>query len=109
MTQPADITSDNLRRIPGLFRRWELPEVFEPHHCYQIEEAGAHADGTPLLALYIDTAAGERPSSHSSREGDAAGEPVDPISTHQHRKNLDECPEVGAEFRTSLRLHLTSS
>jgi hypothetical protein len=109
MTRSTEIPFDNLRRIPGLFRRWELPEVFEPHHRYQIEEAGAHADGTPLLALYIDTAADERPSSHSKSEGDAAGKPVDPILMHPRRTHLDEGPEARAELRTSLRLHLTSS
>ena len=28
-------------------------EVFEPHRNYQIEDAGTHADGTPLLAIYV--------------------------------------------------------
>jgi hypothetical protein len=43
---------DDLKRLPGLYRRWELNEVLEPHRNYQIEDAGTHADGTPLLALY---------------------------------------------------------
>jgi len=41
-----------LKRIPGLYRRWELPEIFEVQRRYHIEEAGTHADGTPLLAVY---------------------------------------------------------
>lgn len=52
MTNTNDISSEDLRRIPGLFRRWELPEVLAAYRCYRIEDAGAHADGTPLLALY---------------------------------------------------------
>ena len=27
--------------------------VCEPNRNYQIEDAGAHADGTPLLAIYV--------------------------------------------------------
>jgi hypothetical protein len=53
MIRTADTSPGDLKRIPGLFRRWELTEVFEPHRNYQIEEAGAHADGTPLLAIYV--------------------------------------------------------
>ena len=43
-----------LVRLPGLFRRWELPEVVKDHHAFRIEEAGLHEDGTPLLAIYVD-------------------------------------------------------
>ena len=52
MTNPADIPTEDLKRIPGLFRRWELPEIFEANRDYHIEDAGTHADGTPLVALY---------------------------------------------------------
>ena len=30
-------------RIPGLYRRWELPEVLKNHQAYRIEDAGVHA------------------------------------------------------------------
>jgi len=43
-----------LVRLPGLFRRWELPEVVKNHHAFRIEDAGVHEDGTPLLAIYVD-------------------------------------------------------
>ena len=43
-----------LIRIPGLYRGWELPEVLRGHRTYRIEKAGAHEDGTPLVALYTD-------------------------------------------------------
>ena len=43
-----------LTRIPGLYRRWELPEVLRGHRTYRIEKAGAHEDGTPLVAIYAD-------------------------------------------------------
>lgn len=52
MTNTDDVAAHELSRIPGLFRRWELPEVLAAYRCYRIEDAGAHADGTPLLALY---------------------------------------------------------
>ena len=53
MNSIADLSPEDLTRIPGLYRRWELTEVFEPHRNYQIEEAGTHADGTPLLAIFV--------------------------------------------------------
>ena len=52
MTDPENTTIENLKRIPGLFRRWELSEIFEANCDYHIEDAGTHADGTPLIALF---------------------------------------------------------
>lgn len=52
MTSSTDDPDESLKRIPGLYRRWELSEILEPHRNYHIEEAGQHADGTPLLAVY---------------------------------------------------------
>lgn len=42
-----------LRRLPGLFRRWELVRVIEPGKDYRIEDAGSADDGTPLFAIYV--------------------------------------------------------
>ena len=53
MKHDAELPLEDLKRLPGLYRRWELTEVFEPHRNYQIEDAGTHADGTPLLAIYV--------------------------------------------------------
>jgi hypothetical protein len=53
MNRTADLSLEDFRRLPGLYRRWELTEVCEPNRNYQIEDAGAHADGTPLLAIYV--------------------------------------------------------
>ena len=53
MNSNDHLSTEDLRRLPGLYRRWELNEVFEPHRNYQIEDAGNHADGTPLLAIYV--------------------------------------------------------
>ncbi len=50
LTEPP---SGEPRRLPGLFRRWELTEVLEQHGNCQIEDAGAHADGTPLVAVFF--------------------------------------------------------
>lgn len=47
-----DIPHETLQRLPGLFRRWELVEILKPNGRYQIEDAGAHADGTPLFAVF---------------------------------------------------------
>ena len=53
MNSIADLSPTDLKRITGLYRRWELTEVFEAHRNYQIEDAGTHADGTPLLAIFV--------------------------------------------------------
>ena len=55
----SEMSLENLKRIPGLFRRWELNEVLEPQGRYRIEDAGTHADGTPLLAVYTSDRVGE--------------------------------------------------
>jgi hypothetical protein len=51
------ISPGELKRIPGLYRRWELLDILEAHRSYHIEQAGCDSDGTPLLALYGDFAA----------------------------------------------------
>lgn len=60
MTRKAQTTSDTLRRIPGLYRRWELPEILGTQRAYRIENAGAHQDGTPLVAVYGETGVDHR-------------------------------------------------
>lgn len=47
-----EIHQDELRRVPGLYRRWELPELLETGVVYQIEEAGETACGMKLVAVY---------------------------------------------------------
>lgn len=71
MNRTADNSPDDLERLPGLYRRWELPDVFEPHRQYLIEEAGVHADGTPLYAVYAAVSAIEAPG------GEQASGPTD--------------------------------
>jgi len=56
MTDSTDYPAEDLKRVPGLFRRWELPDLLEPDRRYHLEDAGTHADGTPLLAVYADDA-----------------------------------------------------
>ena len=46
------MTEDDLIRLPGLFRRWEIEAVVTPQTDFRIEEAGTAADGTPLFAIY---------------------------------------------------------
>jgi hypothetical protein len=74
MTDSADTPSGDLKRIPGLFRRWELPEIFEANRDYHIEDAGVHADGTSLVALY----ACEIEEGESDHTGDGTREVADP-------------------------------
>ncbi len=49
-THPVPI--EEMVRIPGLYRRWELAELLKNHRAYRVEDAGSHSDGTPLLAIY---------------------------------------------------------
>lgn len=53
MLSPTPITFDAFRRLPGLFRRWELIEILRPGVHYQLEHAGAMQDGTPLIAVFM--------------------------------------------------------
>lgn len=52
MNPSPDTPSGDLRRLPGFYRRWDLTEVLELHPNCQIEDAGNHADGTPLVAVF---------------------------------------------------------
>ena len=52
MNSSPDTPSGDLRRLPGFYRRWDLTEVLEQHPNCQIEDAGNHADGTPLVAVF---------------------------------------------------------
>jgi hypothetical protein len=42
-----------LRRLPGLFRRWELAQVIEAGKDYHLEDAGSASDDTTLYAVYV--------------------------------------------------------
>ena len=53
--------TEDLARMPGLYRRWEFSDVLETRRTYRLEEAGAHADGTPLVAIYTNTVTNEKP------------------------------------------------
>jgi hypothetical protein len=44
--------ADDLLRLPGLFRLWELEQIVEAGNDYRIEDAGTASDGTPLFAVY---------------------------------------------------------
>lgn len=51
----ADMTSTvpcELRRIPGLYRRWELAQVLKSGEDYHLEDAGTTSDGTALIAVF---------------------------------------------------------
>jgi hypothetical protein len=75
MNSIADLSPTDLKRIPGLYRRWELTEVFEAHRNYQIEDAGTHADGTPLLAIFVSDLLAD---TAGSKETGPDGTAIDP-------------------------------
>lgn len=52
MSDMLTAANHELRRLPGLFRRWELALVLEAGEDYRIEDAGTAADGTALFAVY---------------------------------------------------------
>ena len=52
MNDPLPTPQCELRRLPGLFRRWELAQLIEAGEDYRIEDAGAAEDGTTLYAVY---------------------------------------------------------
>ena len=53
MNIATDLSIEDFRRLPGLYRRWELAEICEANRNYRVEDAGTDADGTPLLAIYV--------------------------------------------------------
>ena len=53
MTSNANLSLEDFRRLPGLFRRWELIEILRPGVHYHLEHAGSMQDGTPLLAVFV--------------------------------------------------------
>jgi hypothetical protein len=52
MNEDLPLPRCELRRLPGLFRRWELSQVLEAGEDYRIEDAGLAEDGTQLFAVY---------------------------------------------------------
>lgn len=42
----------NYRRMPGLYRLWDLPMVLQREGDWHIHYAELTEDGTPLFALY---------------------------------------------------------
>lgn len=49
------VDDDDWLRLPGLFRSWELDQVVDADHAFQIEPAGHCEDGTRLFAVYAQT------------------------------------------------------
>ena len=41
-----------LRRLPGLYRSWELGQVLKPGPDYHLEDAGETAEGSRLISIY---------------------------------------------------------
>lgn len=52
MNQVTPSLPSELRRLPGVFRRWELAQIIEAGRDYRIEDAGEAGDGTLLFAVY---------------------------------------------------------
>jgi len=78
MIRKADLLSVDLKRIPGLYRRWELPEILKNQRAYRIENAGAHQDGTPLVAVYADADASQSDDQQNASNQDSEAVSVPP-------------------------------
>ena len=83
MIRKADLLSADLKRIPGLYRRWELPEILKNQRSYRIENAGAHQDGTSLVAVYADADASQPDDQHNAATKDAEAASVPPGTMRQ--------------------------
>jgi hypothetical protein len=77
MQENDPVQTGELVRVPGLYRRWELPEILKNHRAYRIENAGAHGDGTPLVAIYAD-GCGDGLKAQGTAPDEAAG----PVAPH---------------------------
>lgn len=74
-----------LRRLPGLFRRWELAQVIEAGKDYHVEDAGSACDGTTLYALY-----GSAPIAPGAEVEDSSELPSRPRSRPERSAVSDE-------------------
>ena len=48
----SDMDIEDLERLPGLFRAWDLSQIILPGKTWFIEDAGLTPDGTALFAIY---------------------------------------------------------
>ena len=80
MISKTDLLSADLKRVPGLYRRWELPEILKNQRAYRIENACSHQDGMPLVAVYADAdaEAGQPDDLHNASIKDAEAASVPP-------------------------------
>ena len=62
MPDTTPTVSCELRRIPGLFRRWELAQVLKPGEDYHLEDAGTTSDGTVLFSVFHSVSTETGPS-----------------------------------------------
>jgi len=48
----CDTVTEELERLPGLFRVWDFSRVIMPGATYRIEDSGMTHDGAALFAIY---------------------------------------------------------
>lgn len=46
------LDDQEFRRVPGLYRLWDLPVVMRQHEDYRIDYAELTEEGAPLFAVY---------------------------------------------------------
>jgi len=47
---------DDIQRLPGFYKAWDLPQIVLAGRSYWIEDAGAAQDGSALFAVYAAVA-----------------------------------------------------
>lgn len=61
---------EDLVRLPGLFRRWELSEVIDADREFIVEEAGEDQSGTKLFRIFCrgwrSTSGGDGPRARAA-------------------------------------------
>ena len=48
----TETAPEEMQRLPGLFRIWDLSRIIVPGTIYRIEDAGLTQDGAVLFAIY---------------------------------------------------------
>ena len=63
-----DETEDDLVRLPGLYRSWDLGLLVEEGQFYRVESGGRTDDGQALFAVFVEETADADPLHHAGRE-----------------------------------------
>lgn len=49
----SELDEAEFERVPGVFRRFDLPLLIEEGRVWRLEDAGRTQDGQPLFAVFV--------------------------------------------------------